>query len=111
MGIRRLDLVKPIAEMRDVGMSVRAIASATGISPTTVLKIVHALTDQDDGTIRAWMARGLDGKTRLNRLVDTTDRDARIVSAYRSDGKTMRAIAREVGCSVGTVHRVLVLAP
>jgi DNA-binding NarL/FixJ family response regulator len=49
---------------------------------------------------------GLDGKWRPNRRFDTTRRDRRIV-LIRSTGKSMRAIAAEIGCSVGTVHRVL----
>jgi DNA-binding NarL/FixJ family response regulator len=49
---------------------------------------------------------GLDGKWRPNRRFDTTQRDIEIV-LLRSGGKSIRAIAREIGCSVGTVHRVL----
>jgi DNA-binding Lrp family transcriptional regulator len=96
--------------MADSHMSIRAIAKAMGISPTTVLKLTRAEPDED-GMILVGKTLGLDGKVRPDRLVDTTDRDARIVRAYREEGKAMRAIASEVGCSVGTVHRVLVLAP
>jgi hypothetical protein len=112
MGIRRVDLLVPVKEMHDAGMSVRAIASATyalGVpaSPTTVLKILHHLNPPNDqGMIRASVGFGLDGKTRLNRRVDTTERDTRIRD-LRSGGKSMRAIAAEVGCSVGTVHRII----
>jgi DNA invertase Pin-like site-specific DNA recombinase len=49
---------------------------------------------------------GLDGKVRPNRRFDTTARDERIRSLH-ADGSSMRAIATEVRCSVGTVHRVL----
>lgn len=49
---------------------------------------------------------GLDGKWRPNRRFDTTQRDRQIV-LLRSARRSMRAIAAEVGCSVGTVHRVL----
>ncbi|WP_420898503.1 helix-turn-helix domain-containing protein [Cryobacterium lactosi] len=49
---------------------------------------------------------GLDGKVRPSRRVDTTERDARI-SELRASGISIRAIATSVGCSVGTVHRVL----
>jgi len=49
---------------------------------------------------------GLDGKWRPNRRFDTTHRDRQIV-LLRSARKSIRAIAAEVGCSVGTVHRVL----
>jgi DNA invertase Pin-like site-specific DNA recombinase len=49
---------------------------------------------------------GLDGKRRPDRRCDNTDHDAEI-RALRADGKPIRAIAAEVGCSVGTVHRVL----
>lgn len=96
--------------MADGHMSIRAIAAAMGNSPTTVLKTTRAEPDEN-GMIRVGKTLGLDGKVRPDRRFDTTDRDARIVRAYRSEGKTMRAIACEVGCSVGTVHRVLVLAP
>jgi DNA-binding NarL/FixJ family response regulator len=49
---------------------------------------------------------GLDGKWRPNSRFDTTQRDRQIV-LLRSSGKSIRAIGTEVGCSVGTVHRVL----
>jgi DNA-binding NarL/FixJ family response regulator len=49
---------------------------------------------------------GLDGKIRPNRRFDTTHRDRKIV-LLRSSGKSLRAVAAEIGCSVGTVHRVL----
>lgn len=103
---RLLDLVTPVRDLRAAGMSVRGIAPATGASPTTVVKILHLLIEEPAETVT-----GLDGKKRPARRRDTTERDARIVTAYRDEGKTMRVIAREVGCSVGTVHRVLVLAP
>jgi DNA invertase Pin-like site-specific DNA recombinase len=107
MAVRRIDLLVPIKDMHESGMSVRAIASATGISPTTVLKILHLLNPPDQyGMIHASKARGLDGKVRLNRQVDTTDRDARIRELQRA-GKPVRAIAAETECSIGTVHRVL----
>jgi DNA invertase Pin-like site-specific DNA recombinase len=107
VAVRRLDLVKPIKEFREAGMSVRAIASATGISPTTVQKILNLLYEPDEhGMIRAWKAPGLDGKERLNRQVDTTDRDTHI-RKLRATGKSIRAIAVETRCSVGTVHRVI----
>jgi hypothetical protein len=48
--------------------------------------------------------RGLDGK-HYPRTVER-NRDHRIVLA-RSAGKPIRAVAAEIGCSVGTVHRVL----
>jgi DNA-binding NarL/FixJ family response regulator len=52
------------------------------------------------------MAKGLDGKVRPSRRVDTSDRDERI-HELRREGQPMRAIAAQVGCSVGTVHRVI----
>jgi hypothetical protein len=48
---------------------------------------------------------GLDGK-HYPRTTGGPRRDRRIVLA-RSAGKSMRAIAAEIGCSVGTVHHVL----
>ena len=49
---------------------------------------------------------GLDGKWRPNRRFDTTSRDYNIVR-LRTTGWSMRDIAAEIGCSVGTVHRVI----
>lgn len=49
---------------------------------------------------------GRDGKWRPNRRFDTTQRDRRIL-LLRSGGLSIRAIASEIDCSVGTVHRVL----
>jgi DNA-binding NarL/FixJ family response regulator len=50
---------------------------------------------------------GLDGKWRPNRRFDTTLRDRQIVTLRVVNGKSIRAIGAEIGCSVGTVHRVL----
>ncbi|MEI7717926.1 MAG: helix-turn-helix domain-containing protein [Mycobacterium sp.] len=49
---------------------------------------------------------GLDGKWRPNRRFDTASRDRNIVG-LRATGWSMRDIAAEMGCSVGTVHRVI----
>lgn len=49
---------------------------------------------------------GIDGKWRPNTRTDTTDRDTRIAVLHK-DGLSMREIAADTGCSVGTVHRVL----
>jgi hypothetical protein len=50
---------------------------------------------------------GTDGKWRPNSRRDTTERDLQIAVARTKAGKSIRAIAAENGCSVGTVHRVL----
>jgi len=95
-------------------MSLRAIAAATGVSPMTVLRGLKADADYqtaEDGTISYGMVLGLDGKRRPSRRFDTTTaRDSRICE-LRDAGQSVRAIAGEVGCSVGTVHRVLKSAP
>ena len=49
---------------------------------------------------------GFDGKRRPIYRADTTDCDKRIVKLWKAK-KPMRAIAADVGCSVGTVHRVI----
>jgi DNA-binding NarL/FixJ family response regulator len=49
---------------------------------------------------------GADGKTRPSRQFDTAARDDWIREQYAA-GKSMRAIAAEGQCSVGTVHRVV----
>lgn len=97
------------AAERGPAMSIRAIASAQGVSPTTVLKIIQSQDDYrtaDDGTITVGRTLGLDGKIRPSRRVDTTERDLTIV-AMRDAGGSIREIAGKVGCSVGTVHRVI----
>ena len=60
----------------------------------------------ENGMITVGKVLGLDGKVRPHRRFDTTDRDARIRSLH-ADGLSMRTIASEVECSVGTVHRVI----
>lgn len=50
---------------------------------------------------------GTDGKWRPNSRFDTTERDLRIAAAKTQHGLSVRQIAKEIGCSVGTVHRVL----
>jgi hypothetical protein len=90
-------------------MSVRYAAHMLRCSPTTVLKARQAeegYWGDDNGTISVHNRLGLDGKRRPDRRCDNTDRDAEI-RALRADWKPIRVIAAEVGCSVGTVHRVL----
>jgi hypothetical protein len=81
------------------------MATAMNLSPTTILRLLHA-EDGDDGTITYQMVTGLDGKVRPSRRFNTADRD-RQIRVLRRTGKSIRAIAADVGCSVGTVHRVL----
>ena len=88
-------------------MSIRAVAKTLGMSPTTVLKLVHKASPPDEnGMIYVGECIGLDGKTRPSRRFDTTERDARIRELYAA-GRSVRAIASEIRCSVGTVHRVI----
>jgi IS30 family transposase len=92
-----------------VSESIRAIASAKGVAPSTVLRHRQRRDDyhpDDDGMITVGMTKGLDGKLRPSRQVDTRDRDNQIRKLHR-EGQSMRGIAKDVGCSVGTVHRVI----
>lgn len=90
------------------GVSIRALAKLLGVSKSTVQRDL-ASSDQvlDDGSRVASVGRvmGIDGRVRLSRRVDTTERDVEI-RRRRADGESIRAIAEAVGCSVGTVHRV-----
>lgn len=88
-------------------MSIRAVAQTLGMSPTTVLKLSRQANSPDEnGMIFVGTCVGLDGKIRPSRRFDTTDRDERI-RELRDAGQTVRAIAADVGCSVGTVHRII----
>ena len=110
----QLDTVERMTDQPDYPdyrpvQSVRGVAKMVGLSPTTVMKALRERPGYDgdeDGNIVIDRRLGLDGKVRPSRRFDTTDRDARI-RELRADGKSMRAIADEVRCSVGTVHRVL----
>lgn len=88
-------------------LSMRQTAALMGMSVSTVMRKTHAANPPDEnGRIRVGMHRGADGKLRPGRRFDTTDRDAEIGGLHTA-GRSMRAIASEVGCSVGTVHRVV----
>jgi hypothetical protein len=90
-------------------LSVRAAAELRGVSPSTVQRDRQRADDYqpaDDGTIPVRRLVGRDGKHRPSRRFDTTARDLRIL-ALRRIGWSVREIAGEVGCSVGTVHRVI----
>jgi IS30 family transposase len=92
-----------------VSESIRAIASAKGVAPSTVLRRRQRRDEyqpDDDGMITVGMTLGLDGKIRPDRRINTTERDKRIRKLHR-EGQSIRAIAADVGCSVGTVHRVI----
>lgn len=94
------------AALRDAGLSIRAVASALGVSPTTIQKYLLLDTTNDDGSIEVPMRRGIDGKVRPGRQFDTSHRDQQIW-AMHDDKLTIRQIASAAGCSPGTVHRVL----
>ena len=91
-------------------MSLRAIGRIVSLSASTVHRDVSAsrgdLETDDDGNLLVPLTMGLDGKVRPSRRLDTRGRDALIVQ-MRADGDSVRAIAAAVGCSVGTVHRVI----
>lgn len=79
----------------------------SGVQVGTSAEISRHLNDQPAVSVRPDPAKwitGLDGKN-YPRTVER-NRDHRIVLA-RSAGKPYRTIAAEIGCSVGTVHRVL----
>jgi hypothetical protein len=63
-------------------------------------------TPRGEAAGRDRMVTGRDGKLRPSGRADTGDRD-RQIHALRDAGKSLRAIAAEVKCSVGTVVRVL----
>ena len=84
-------------------MSPAAIAATLGVSVKAVRRIVAREPDAHRKNVRM---PGVDGRTRPAHHGDTTERDARI-RAHRAGGATIRAIGEAVGCSYGTVHRVL----
>lgn len=91
------------------GLSVRQLASILGVSPSTLhrdLKKAPGYEPDEDGRITVMLVKGRDGKIRPGRRVDTTARDLAIYR-MRRDKASIREIAKTVGCSVGTVHRVL----
>ena len=94
----------------DAGFSLRSVAKLTGVSPATALRDRRAgnpnYDGDEDGVIEVSKVQGLDGKIRPSRRYDTTDRD-QTIRRLRAEGKPLRTIATDVGCSVGTVHRVL----
>lgn len=94
-------------EHMDGHMSLRVIATTVGVSATTVMRDLRKVDpDSPDGRIHVGKTMGIDGKLRPDRRFDTTTRDTDI-RTRRATGETVRQIASAVGCSVGTVHRVL----
>lgn len=90
-------------------MSLRTLAKILETSKSTVQRDVASRDEVlPDGTriVSVGKVRGLDNKLRPSRRYDTTDRDDAI-RERRQNGDSMRQIADVVGCSVGTVHRVL----
>lgn len=94
-----------ILQLAQGGLSIRAIASATGHSKTTIQKYLADWFTEGD-TIWVHSKKGLDGKNRPSRRYDITERDEAIKRLH-FEGKTQANIASEVGCSTGTVSRVL----
>ncbi|SDO18668.1 hypothetical protein SAMN04515671_0077 [Nakamurella panacisegetis] len=90
------------------GMSIRAMATVLGVSPTTVQKYRAFDSTNSDASINVGTSRGRDGRLRPDRRFDTTHRDS-IIKDLRAGGLSVRQVAEAVGCSVGTVHRVMSL--
>ncbi|UQX11319.1 helix-turn-helix domain-containing protein [Candidatus Mycobacterium methanotrophicum] len=104
--VERMD---DLPDKRTGGMSIRAIATALRVSPNTILKGLRespGYAPDENGRIAVRRVQGIDGKIRPSRRFDTTARDDAIRS-MRETGSTIRAIAAELNCSIGTVHRVL----
>lgn len=94
---------------RDAAVSVRALAAAMGVSPSTMYRDLAAAPERapaEDGTIRVGWTMGLDGKLRPSRRFDTSARDA-LIREMHASGASVRTIAAAAGCSVGTVHRIV----
>ena len=73
------------------------------MSPTTVLKVMREQPEyarDEDGRVVVARRRGLDGKVRPSRRVDTSEQDARI-RELRADGRSIGATAAEVCCPLG----------
>jgi DNA invertase Pin-like site-specific DNA recombinase len=91
-------------------VSYRAMASALGMGASTACRVgspIQWQRAQESGRIP--YGPGLDGKQRPLIRYDTSERDE-VIRERRMAGLSVRAIAAEVGVSVGTVHRVLVNA-
>ena len=89
------------------GMSLRAMAPVVRASPSTVRRAAkRAIFYADDGSLQVPMVRGLDRRLRPGVRYDTSGRDV-LIRQLRTEGKSIRAIAAEVGVSAGTVHRVV----
>jgi IS30 family transposase len=91
-------------------MSVRALAKVLGVSPSTIQRDCPAPHPDADGMIEVDWTLGRDGKVRPSRRYDTSDRDD-LIRSLRADGHSIRSIAEQADCSVGTVHRVLKATP
>jgi transposase len=81
--------------------SSRLAAEQLGVHPSTITRW-RRLESHSEPT---WVI-SRNGHRYPGRRVDTTERDARI-RRMRAQGAIMRVIAQEVGCGIGTVHRVL----
>ena len=96
-----------VEQVLNGGMSLRTMASVVRASPSTVRRAAkRAIFYADDGSPQVPMVRGLDGRLRPGVRYDTSGRDV-LIRQFRAEGKSLRAIAAEVGVSVGTVHRVV----
>jgi hypothetical protein len=71
-------------------------------------RIARAGCRLDDWDLQLLCATHHRAKTDAERRAATADRDAEILR-LRSRGGTMRDIASAVGCSIGTVHRIIVV--
>jgi hypothetical protein len=95
----------------DIHSSVRLVAeqlkkAGLETSPSTVWRVAKSARSQTVG-----LSLGRDGKLRPDRRLDTSERDAEIYRLYAKGddlgSMSMREIAAKVGCSVGTVHRII----
>jgi transposase len=89
----------------DEAASLRTLAKQYGVSPSTIAKMVRK-AEQDFEQQQPKLIMGRDGKRRPDRRYDTSTRDAKIIG-LRLEGYSLRQIASEVSCSIGTVFRIV----
>jgi IS30 family transposase len=93
-------------------LSVREAAKLLGVAPSTIWRRRQRMPIEadDDGMVRIPLTVGADGRRRPSRRIPPIERNLRILQ-LRQQGRSIRAIADEVGCAASTVHKLLSRIP
>ena len=105
------EFVSFLGDMDDRGIGVVAVKNGLGTSSSTGMMMIGCLEEWDREMLvertKSGLARALANVTKLGRKKITNPKMTAQIDSLRSENKSIRAIATEVGVSTATIQREL----